>query len=118
VLAALNGNEAARHQIDVWSTKLGWGVQAIQPHSLGLCYQAIIVLWRQFVGIRIEVLLQGHDLLADELADHLNNHFLFFGQGNIHGTSSRAHAGTTTQPRWRRPRCLSSTSTLPTGRPP
>ena len=45
VLAALDSDEAARHQIDVWSAKLGWGVQAIQPHGLGLCYQAIVVLW-------------------------------------------------------------------------
>ena len=44
VLTALNGDEAARHQIDVWSAKLGWGVQAIQPHGLGLCYQAVVVL--------------------------------------------------------------------------
>jgi hypothetical protein len=43
------------------------------------------------------VLLQGHDLLADELTDHLNNHFLFFGQGEIHGGSSRARAGATAQ---------------------
>ena len=88
VLRHLDGQQHARHDVDVGAAVLLRNIDAEQAHRLGLLDQPGMVGWVQFRRIRVELGLERNDLLADKAADLVDQQLLFFARFEIHGSLS------------------------------
>ena len=84
MLAAFDGDQAARDKIDIGSAVLGRRVEPMQPHFLGFLDEFFEFLGRDFVGVRVEGVFERDDLLAHKAANHIDNDALLVGQGQVH----------------------------------
>ena len=84
MLRAFDGDQHARDHIDFRPAIFRRRVQTIQAHCLGFFDQIGEDLRLDLVGVRIEVLLERQDLLTHETSNHVDDHRLLFGEGEIH----------------------------------
>ena len=85
MLGHLDGQQRARHDIDVRSAEFLRDVDAEQPHGLGLLDQAPVVGRIEFGRIRIHLCLERDDLFPHVATDLVDQHLLFFARLEIHG---------------------------------
>ncbi len=84
VLAHLDGDQRAGDDVDVRPPELRRNVEPEQAHFLGLGGQAGEIVRVQLVRVRVELVFQRPDFVAHVAAHLVDDHFLFFGEGEVH----------------------------------
>ena len=84
MLGHLDGQQDARHDIDVGPAELLGDVDAEQAHRLGLVGEPLVVLGLEVGGVGVELGFERDDLLAHEAADLVDQHLLFGAGFEIH----------------------------------
>ena len=88
MLAHLNREQGPSHQVDVRTSELGRHVQTVKPHATGQLRQTLVIGRCQLVGVRIQSLLQGQNLLPHKAPHGADEKALLFGQIKIHARPS------------------------------